>query len=86
MGYYSAAHGAYTAIFSRARIIFKRRKTGYVGGTEASMRTLFYFSESRLERIKPFFPRSHGAPACMAGASSAASSTSSSTVSVEGCI
>ena len=26
------------------------------------MRTLFYFSENQLERIKPFFPRSHGAP------------------------
>ena len=26
------------------------------------MRTLFYLSESQLERIKPFFPRSHGAP------------------------
>lgn len=25
------------------------------------MRTLFYLSESQLERIKPFFPRSHGA-------------------------
>ena len=26
------------------------------------MRTLFYLSESQLERIIPFFPRSHGAP------------------------
>ena len=26
------------------------------------MRTLFYLFESQLERIKPFFPRSHGAP------------------------
>ena len=26
------------------------------------MRTLFYLSESQLERIKSFFPRSHGAP------------------------
>ena len=26
------------------------------------MRTLFYLSESQLERIKPFFPRSHGVP------------------------
>ena len=26
------------------------------------MRTLSYLSESRLERIKPFFPRSHGVP------------------------
>ena len=26
------------------------------------MRPLFYLSESQLERIKPFFPRSHGAP------------------------
>ena len=26
------------------------------------MRTLFSLSESQLERIKPFFPRSHGAP------------------------
>lgn len=26
------------------------------------MRTLFYLSKSQLERIKPFFPRSHGAP------------------------
>ena len=26
------------------------------------MRTLFYLSESQLERIKAFFPRSHGAP------------------------
>ena len=26
------------------------------------MRTLFYLSESPLERIKPFFPRSHGVP------------------------
>lgn len=26
------------------------------------MRTLFYLSESQLGRIKPFFPRSHGAP------------------------
>ncbi|WP_431639509.1 hypothetical protein WCP94_003400 [Bilophila wadsworthia] len=26
------------------------------------MRTLFYLSESQLERIKTFFPRSHGAP------------------------
>ena len=25
------------------------------------MRTLFYLSENQLERIKPFFPRSHGA-------------------------
>ena len=43
-------------------VIFKRRKTGYAGGTEVPMRTLFYLSESQLERIKPFFPRSHGAP------------------------
>ncbi|MDD2966879.1 MAG: transposase [Desulfovibrionaceae bacterium] len=26
------------------------------------MRTLFYLSENQLERIKPFFPRSHGIP------------------------
>lgn len=26
------------------------------------MRTLFYLSESQLELIKPFFPRSHGVP------------------------
>ena len=26
------------------------------------MRTLFYLSESQLERVKPFFPRSHGVP------------------------
>ena len=26
------------------------------------MHTLFYLSESQLERIKPFFSRSHGAP------------------------
>ena len=26
------------------------------------MRTLFYLSESQMERISPFFPRSHGAP------------------------
>lgn len=26
------------------------------------MRTLFYLSESQLERVKPFFPHSHGAP------------------------
>ena len=26
------------------------------------MRTLFYSSESQLERIEPFFPRSHGTP------------------------
>ena len=26
------------------------------------MRALFYLFESQLERIKPFFPRSHGAP------------------------
>ncbi len=26
------------------------------------VRTLFYLSERQLERIKPFFPRSHGAP------------------------
>ncbi len=26
------------------------------------MRTLFYLSESQLERIKPFFPCSHGVP------------------------
>ena len=26
------------------------------------MRTLFHLSESQLELIKPFFPRSHGAP------------------------
>ena len=26
------------------------------------MRTLFYLSENQLERIKPFFPRSHGTP------------------------
>ena len=38
------------------------------------MRTLFYLSESQLERIKPFFP-----PVWMTGVSSAASSTSSST-------
>ena len=43
------------------------------------MRTLFYLSESQLERIKPFFPRSHGAPVWMTGVSSAALSTSSST-------
>ena len=43
------------------------------------MRTLFYLSESQLERIKPFFPRSHGAPVWMPGVSSTASSTSSST-------
>ncbi|WP_394802249.1 hypothetical protein [Bilophila wadsworthia] len=27
-----------------------------------SQRTLFYFFESQLEHIKPFFPRSHGIP------------------------
>ena len=26
------------------------------------VRTLFYLSENPLERIKPFFPRSHGVP------------------------
>lgn len=26
------------------------------------MRTLFYLPENQMERIKPFFPRSHGAP------------------------
>ena len=26
------------------------------------VRTLFYLSENQLERIKPFFPRSHGVP------------------------
>ena len=26
------------------------------------MRTLFYLSESQMERISPFFPRSHGIP------------------------
>ena len=42
-------------------VIFKERKPGYAGGTEVPMRTLFYLSENQLERIKPFFPRSHGA-------------------------
>lgn len=32
------------------------------GARRRPMRTLFYLSESQLERIKPFFPRSHGAP------------------------
>lgn len=31
-------------------------------GTKCPLRTLFYLSESQLERIKPFFPRSHGVP------------------------
>ena len=26
------------------------------------MRTLFYLSESQMERLSPFFPRSHGIP------------------------
>ncbi len=26
------------------------------------VRTLFYLSENQFERIKPFFPRSHGVP------------------------
>ena len=43
-------------------VIFKRRKTGYAGGTEVPIRTLFYLSKSQLERIKPFFPSSHSAP------------------------
>ena len=42
------------------------------------MRTLFYLSESQLER-KLFFPRSHGAPRVDDRRVSAASSTSSST-------
>ena len=44
-----------------------------------SIRTLFYLSERQLERIKPFFPRSYCVPRVMAGVSSAASSTLSST-------
>lgn len=36
------------------------------------MRTLFYLSESQMERISPFFPRSHVSPVPMAGTSSAA--------------
>ena len=36
------------------------------------MRTLFYLSESQMERISPFFPRSHGIPVPMTGTSSAA--------------
>lgn len=43
------------------------------------MRTLFYLSESQLERIKPFFPVLTVLPVWMIGVSSAASSTSSST-------
>lgn len=40
------------------------------------MRTLFYLSESQLERIKPFFPSlSRGVPVSMTDASSAASFT-----------
>ncbi len=31
-------------------------------GTEGTMRELFYLSTEQLERIKPFFPRSHGIP------------------------
>ena len=62
-------------------VIFKERKPGYAGGTEVPMRTLFYLSENQLERIKPFFPRSHGALRVddrRVGVS-AASSTSSNT-------
>lgn len=59
-------------------VIFKERKPGYAGGTEVPMRTLFYLSESQLER-KLFFPRSHGAPRVDDRRVSAASSTSSST-------
>ena len=55
-------------------VIFKERKPGYAGGTEVPMRTLFYLSESQLER-KLFFPRSHGAPRVDDRRVSAASST-----------
>lgn len=49
------------------------------------MRTLFYLSESQMERISPFFPRSHVSPVPMAGTSSAAFFTLSNWTSVEGC-
>lgn len=49
------------------------------------MRTLFYLSQSQMERISPFFPRSHGIPVSMTGASSVAFFTLSNMASVEGC-
>ena len=42
-------------------IIFKGGKQGMQEARRYPMRTLFYLSENQLERIKPFFPRSHGA-------------------------
>lgn len=43
-------------------IIPNEVKTGYTEDMEVSQRTLFYLSESQMERISPFFPRSHGIP------------------------
>ena len=40
----------------------KKGNQGIAGGTEVPMHTLLYLSESQLERIKLFFPRSHGTP------------------------
>ena len=59
-------------------IIFKGGKQGMQEARRCPMRTLFYLSESQLER-KLFFPRSHGAPRVDDRRVSAASSTSSST-------
>lgn len=53
----------------RSSVLNKRPRvrTRYFQGKEQKarrcpMRTLFHLSESQLELIKPFFPRSHGAP------------------------
>ena len=43
-------------------IIPNEVKTGYLKTWRCRMRTLFYLSESQMERISPFFPRSHGIP------------------------
>ena len=48
------------------------------------MRTLFYLSESQLER-KLFFPRSHGAPVWMTGVSQRHRLRHQAQTSVEGC-
>ena len=46
----------------RTRYFQREGKQGMQEERRCPMRTLFYLSESQLERIKPFFPRSHGAP------------------------
>ena len=56
----SSESGSYAQ--AQASLIAKKQQIWLVVLKEDAMSQLFYLSAEQLERIKPFFPRSHGIP------------------------